>query len=104
MLRAMPRFRVRLEAQDSDEFRETDLVADDKDAAKAWCEERERRSVAFRIGDDEAAELAKQRQADTHRPADEAPALLGRDKARLLTHEQTEPYKVASVKALDGED
>jgi hypothetical protein len=96
----MPRFVVRLEDPDSEEFRETSLLADDKAAAKAWCETREHRSVAFQVPDDELAELEKLRAADAKRKPDEPPQLRGREKARLHTHEQRKPYKVVSVKEL----
>jgi hypothetical protein len=82
----MPRFTIRLEDPDSDEFRETSGVFDDKDAAQAWCEDRERKLVAFTI---DAKRLAK-----LEAKADE---LRGTDKAHLVIHNQTVPYEVVSV-------
>lgn len=93
----MPRYVVRLEDPDSDEFRETTLVRDSEADAVEWCEERERRSVAFQVGPDELKDLKARRKADKA-SADDAPVLLaGRDKARLLTHEQAKPYVVKSI-------
>lgn len=97
----MPRYEVRLEDPNSEEFRSTSLVADDEAAARAWCEERERRMVAFQVSDEELAELHKLRDADAtvaEESPDAEPKLRGSPKARLLTHEQAEPYEVVSVR------
>jgi hypothetical protein len=94
----MPRFNVRLEDPDSEEFRETTLVADDADAARAWCERREHRSVAFQVSEPELKALKKKRAEDAKRKPDEPRKLNGQERARLHTHEQAKPYEVVSVK------
>jgi hypothetical protein len=83
----MPLFVVRLEDPDSEHFRETTLEAKDEKAARWYCEGRERRIVDFSLPADEHKDLVKRRDS-----------LGGREKARLLTHEQTAPYEVVSVK------
>lgn len=74
----MPRFLVRLEDPDSSHFRETTIngSAVTKEGAREFCEERERRIVAYQF------------------PGN----LKDADKAQRLMHEQAKPYKVVSVK------
>jgi len=93
----MPRFVVRLEDPDSEEFRETTLVAKDADEAKAWCERREHRAVAFQVAEAELKDLKEKRSKDAKRKADEPRKLNGQGRARLHTHEQAKPYEVVSV-------
>jgi hypothetical protein len=97
---AMPVYRVRLEAQDSQHYRVTDIQAPDEATAEAWCVLREHKKVAFRLDDDEVAELEAKRAAGED-PDDPTPPIGGRDKGRLLTHEQRLPYKVVSVEEKD---
>lgn len=80
----MPRFKVRLEDPNSDEFRVTVVSAEDADEAKAICEARERRFVEAKYTDEELA------------AADEA----GNRGVRHI-HEQSEPYAVVAVVGRD---
>jgi hypothetical protein len=76
----MPRYRVRTEDPDSDEFRVTVLSAKDRNEAQQLVAEREERFVATSYSDDELKE------------ADES----GNKMARVI-HEQKKPYKVVAV-------
>lgn len=82
----MPLFRFLL-THPSGERRHVSVSASSADEAAAFLEEREARKVAYEIGD--AAELEKKLRAGE---------LSGRDKARLLTHQQSEAYAIAKAK------
>lgn len=84
----MPIYRVRLE-NESGEFRLVAVNAGSKEEARAICERQEQRHVGFYVDGEEFSELEKQ----------EAEGIIrGREKARLLSHRQVEPYKIVSVK------
>lgn len=107
----MPRYEVRLEAQDgSGHFRVTRLEADNADAARRHCERLELRNVLFEIPEEQRVELCAKYGVDyldeLPRPAaldaDAAAkasfrALETDDRARLNAHYQEQPYLVASV-------
>jgi hypothetical protein len=76
----MPRYRVRLEDPNSDEFRVTVLSAKDRNEAQRIAEAREAQFVAKQYTDEEL------------KIADDA----GNRGARVI-HDQTEPYKVVAV-------
>lgn len=92
----MPRFRVRLDDPNSDEFRVVFVTADSKPAARARCEQLEQGYVAFAIPDEDLLAELERKEADgelTH---------PGREFGLLHQHRQTEPYEVTSVE-LRGE-
>lgn len=76
----MPRYRVRLEDPDSDEFRVTVLTAKDKKEARTLCERREQRLVETTYSEQELND------------ADER----GNRGPRRI-HEQAKPYKVVAI-------
>lgn len=79
----MPRFEVRLEDPDSQHFRLVTLNGRDltKEAARAYCEEREERYVEASLGTDDL-KAAKARN----------------DRGALAIHAQSKPYRVKYVK------
>ena len=95
----MPRYEVRLEAQDafredgSPHYRLTRLVADDESAARRHCERMEMRSVLFELPPDELERIEVIE-------ADPDQRLAGQDKGRLFVHRQQRPYEVVSVTEL----
>lgn len=72
----MPRYRIRLDDPDSDEFRVTYVSADSPEDAKAWAERREQTFCEYRLTKDELKEAGK---------------------ANKILHEQTTPYEVTEV-------
>lgn len=97
----MPRYEVRLEAQDafredgSPHFRLTTLEAPDEAAAIAACERAEYRRAAYRL---DPGDLARLEDIE----ADPEQELAGQEKAQLYTHRQAKPYLVVSVTELPG--
>jgi len=86
----MPRYEVRLEDKDSGEFRITTLVRDSEDEARWFCEDRERKTVAFRL---DLSDKEIQRRQELA-PGD--PEYIG--KGQALAHAQTKPYKVVKIR------
>lgn len=80
----MPVFRIRTK-HPSGEFRQVSVSADSEDEAVFIVEGQERDHVGFQIDPREAASLEKKMREGS---------LSGRDKARLLSHQQDVPYKV----------
>lgn len=111
----MPRYEVRLEAQDgSGHFRLTRLVTDTAEQARRRCERLELRNVLFQLSDEQTAELLERYEAATldelPRPAaldadlsEKQPfrALQTPDRARLTAHRQEQPYAVVSVREVE---
>lgn len=107
----MPRYEVRLEAQDgSGHFRLTRLLAADADAARRHCERLELRNVLFELDAEQRHALLGKYEAgsleELPRPAavdasleEKQPfrALETQDRARLQAHFQELPYRVVSV-------
>lgn len=95
----MPRFRVHLESPNLTKngapcFRVTELVADDEDAAVAFCRRAEFEQAAFQIHDAAALAVLEQEEADG--------TLAKNMKARLFAHRQVEPYDIVSVTEIEG--
>lgn len=87
----MPRYKVRLDDPDSDEFRVTVLSAKDRNEARALAERRERRFVDYTLTDEQlaAAELSPEEA--------EEQGVVRPGKAALLLHAQAKPYEVVAV-------
>ena len=82
----MPKFIARLEAQDdSGHFRRVALVADSKEEAKDQLERRELEYALFRLDQNELAEAEKDPETS-------------RNKANLAIHNQSQPFKIVSLK------
>lgn len=81
--------RLRLEDKDSGEFRNVAVGAVSADEAAAIVEEQERKRASFVLSPEEAVGLEKRLKDGS---------LSSRDKARLFTHHQSEPYKVMKAK------
>ena len=107
----MPRFEVRLEAQDgSGHFRQTSGYFPDKKAAQRHCERMELRRALFTLDAEQAADLCERYGVTS---VDELPKAAPRaasdakkapfrelkpqDRSRLHAHYQEQPYKVVSV-------
>lgn len=107
----MPRYEVRLEAQDgSGHFRVTRLMAEDEKAAQKACERKELELVLYQLSDADKAEILEATGAKTLAGVPKAAKLDASDKekapfraldpahrARLAAHRQEEPFKVVSV-------
>lgn len=81
-------YRVKLHDKRSSQSRHTSVAAESKDEAVWVCEQQEVGHVEFWLPGDEAAELEKVMAAG---------ALKGRDKGRLLSHQQDKPYAIQKV-------
>jgi hypothetical protein len=92
----MPRYRIRLEDPDSDEFRITFVNAKSPEAAQEWAEQREREFCAHELSDEPEGEedspLARAKADAEDR---------GRPGMSLVIHEQKKPYKVVDVTLRD---
>lgn len=85
----MARFRIRLEDPHSSEFRVVVTHADTEEEAVAVALRLEDKYVAFRMDDDELAEIQERAES----PLRGARAAAG----RLHMHNQAAPYEVVSV-------
>ena len=79
-------YRVKLHDKKASESRYSSVAADSKDEAIYICEQQEVGHVEFWLPGDEAKELEQH-----------AAYLKGRDKGRLLSHQQEKPYKIQKV-------
>jgi hypothetical protein len=107
----MPRYEVRLEAQDdSGHFRITRLEADGPDGARRACERLELKRVLFELSDEQKQDLCARYEVASidelpaPAPYDSPPAekaafraLDTADRSRLHAHYQELPYAVVSV-------
>lgn len=112
----MPRYDVRLEAQDgSGHFRTTSVEAADKKEARQKIERNEYALAAFQLDAEQQRDLCDRYDAksvdELPKPAardasdeDKAPfrALEARDRGLLVSHWQEQPYKVVSIEARKG--
>lgn len=80
--------RLKLKDAASGEARFVSAAADSEDEAVAIVEEQEAGHVGFVLDPAEAKELEKKMREGT---------LSGRDKARILSHQQDVPYKVVKA-------
>ena len=78
-------YRVKLHDPKSSESRYASVSAESKDEAVYICEQQELGHVEFWLPGEEVSELEKQAAEG---------ALKGRDRARLLSHQQSKPYEI----------
>jgi hypothetical protein len=90
----MPRFAVRTQDPNSDEFREHRIVAEDQDAAVEIIERAEAKYANYEAPSHELDQLLAAE-------ADEV--LSGNERGRLHMHRQTEPYVIASIRNLSAD-
>jgi hypothetical protein len=80
-------FRAHLKDK-SGEFRRSSVMAASESEAVAVLERLEAKRAAFTLSPEEALELENKLKAS---------GLSGRDKARLVTHQQSKPYRIVKV-------
>ena len=78
-------YRVKRHDKKSGESRLSGVAADSKDEAVYICEQQELGHVEFWLPGEEVSELEKKAAEG---------ALKGRDRARLLSHQQSKPYEI----------
>ncbi len=89
----MPRYRIRLNDPDSNEFRVYRIRAASEAEALEVIERREQRSVDWRMDDDRLADL-EEKEAEG--------IVTGAERGMLHTHRQASRYEVAEVVDLDA--
>jgi hypothetical protein len=98
----MPTYIVRLEAPDTEHYRETNIQAPDEDTAVRWLEEREADLAAHRLTPERIKSLADEAGVDNLAAlkvgSDNFRALPASVRAQLAAHHQAEPYEIVSVK------
>ena len=80
----MPLYRFRLQAQDSENYRQGTTEAESKEAAHEYLVQREERYVFYRLDTAEMAEV----EAEPDTP---------RNRARRAIHAQVQPYELVSL-------
>lgn len=85
----MPIYHFRLTDTETGEFRNVSVQANSKEEAEATVIGQELKKVNFALGAEDAQGLEKALKEGT---------LSGRDKARLLAHQQEKPYTIQKAK------
>jgi hypothetical protein len=93
----MPRFRVRLEDPNSDEFRVIVIHSDDEAAARVAIERRERKFAEFELDPDGLADAKRLVKNGGVVDGKHDRRGLADAKAHLGIHGQAEPYKIVSL-------